>query len=51
MELTIVHDNGVAGQYGSTEYTQDEVKKLGGIDAIVSAYAENNIQIFRIVRA
>lgn len=46
--VIIWHDNGVAGQRGYTEYTNEEVAARGGIDSIVSEYAENGILVYSV---
>ena len=43
--IAIIHDNGVAGQCGATEYTNAEIKKLGGIDALIASYATSGITV------
>ena len=43
--IAIIHDNGVAGQCGATEYTDAEIKKLGGIDALIASYASSGITV------
>lgn len=46
--VIIWHDNGVAGQRGYTEYTNDEVAVIGGIQSIVNGYAENGILVYSV---
>lgn len=43
--IAIIHDNGIAGQCGATEYTNAEIKKLGGIDSLVASYASSGITV------
>lgn len=42
------HDNGVAGQRGYTEYTEEEVATHGGIDALVHEYAESGALVYSV---
>lgn len=42
------HDNGVAGQRGFTEYTNEEVAAMGGIEYIISKYAENGVLVYSV---
>lgn len=42
------HDNGVAGQCGYTEYTEEEVATHGGIDALVHEYAESGALVYSV---
>lgn len=42
------HDNGVAGQRGYTEYTNEEVAARGGIESIISEYAEKNMLVYSV---
>lgn len=44
----IWHDNGVAGQRGCTEYTNDEVAAMGGIESIISEYVENDVLVYSV---
>lgn len=44
----IWHDNGVAGQRGCTEYTNEEVAARGGIGSIVNEYAEKDILVYSV---
>lgn len=46
--VIIWHDNAVAGQYGCTEYTNEEVAAEGGIDAIMRKYADCGIFVYRL---
>lgn len=46
--VIVWHDNGVAGQRGYTEYTNDEVAVIGGIQSIVNEYAENGILVYSV---
>ena len=43
--VAIIHDNGVSGQCGATEYTNAEVEKLGGIDVLIASYASSGITV------
>lgn len=42
------HDNGVAGQRGYTEYTNEEVSAMGGIESIISEYAEKGMLVYSV---
>lgn len=44
----IWHDNGVAGQRGCTEYTNEEVVAHSGIDSIIREYAEKDILVYSV---
>lgn len=46
---TIIHDNGTSGQKGCTEYTVQEIEKIGGIDELKSRYGKAGITIFEIL--
>lgn len=46
--VIIWHDNGVAGQRGCTEYTNDEVSAHGGIESLISEYSENAILVYSV---
>lgn len=46
---TIIHDNGVFGQKGYTEYTAQEIEKMGGIDELKSQYEKAGITISEIL--
>ena len=42
------HDNGVAGQRGYTEYTNEEVAAMGGIESIVNEYTVNGVLVYSV---
>lgn len=46
--ILIWHDNGVPGQEGFTEYTASEIKKEGGMEALIDKYIAAGITIKRI---
>ena len=43
--VAIIHNNGVSGQCGATEYTNDEIKKAGGIDTLLASYIASGIVV------
>ena len=48
MKITvIVHNNGIQGAEGATEYTMSEVCARGGINAILSEYKAHNVHVYR----
>lgn len=46
--VIIWHDNGVAGQRGCSEYTNEEVVAMGGIESIISEYAEKDMLVYSV---
>lgn len=42
------NDNGVKGQEGYCEYTEKEIKEMGGIDKLKEKYKENGVHIYNI---
>lgn len=45
--FVIVHDNGVKGSEGTTEYTVSEVHAKGGINAILAEYRVHGVHVYR----
>ena len=45
---SVWHDNGVAGQRGYTEYTNEEVAAMGGIESIVNEYTVNGVLVYSV---
>lgn len=48
-ELTIIHDNGILGQVGASEYNAVDVQQAGGLDALLSSYRAAGIRIIKTV--
>lgn len=46
--VIIWHDNGVAGQRGFSEYTNEEVVAHGGIESIIREYTEIDILVYSV---
>lgn len=46
--VIIWHDNGVAGQRGCTEYTNEEVVAYGGIESIINEYTGNGVLVYSV---
>ena len=46
--VIIWHDNGVSGQRGCTEYTNEEVVAHGGIESIIREYMEIDILVYSV---
>lgn len=44
----IWHDNGVVGQRGYTEYTNEEVAAHGGIEAIIHEYTNIYVLVYSV---
>ena len=44
--FVIIHDNGIKGQEGATEYTMSEVWKNGGINAILAEYRSSGVHVY-----
>lgn len=44
--FVIIHDNGIKGQEGATEYTMSEVWKNGGINAILEKYRSSGVHVY-----
>ena len=42
----LYHDNGVPGQYGTTEYSSHEVADKGGIYELLNSYTSSNITVY-----
>ena len=47
--IIVIHDNGVKGQRGYTEYSADEITAIGGIDALRNDYESHGIVIHDIL--
>lgn len=47
--LVVWHDNGVKGQNGYTEYSQEEINKIGGLDSLIKEYQAAGIFIYSLV--
>lgn len=45
--FVIVHNNGVEGNEGETEYTMSEVRAEGGIDAILAKYHAHGVHVYK----
>lgn len=43
--LYIVHDNGIKGQVGCTDYTMEEINAKGGVNAILDEFRSVGITI------
>lgn len=48
-ELTIIHDNGIPGQVGASEYNAVEVQQAGGIEALLASYSAAGIRVIKTV--
>ena len=46
--VIIWHDNGIAGQRGFTDYTNEEVAAMGGIESIISEYAKKDMLVYSV---
>ena len=45
--FVIVHDNGIKGSEGATEYTMSEVYAEGGINAILTKYRVHGVHVYK----
>lgn len=45
--FVIVHNNGVEGSEGETEYTMSEVRAEGGINAILAEYRAHGVHVYK----
>lgn len=46
---TIVHDNGIEGQKGATEYSEYEIESLGGIETLLESYKNSGITVYSVL--
>lgn len=47
--LIIIHDNGMPGKAGVTDYTAAEVQQAGGVDALLSSYTAAGVGIIKVM--
>lgn len=45
--FVIVHNNGIEGSEGCTEYTISEVHAEGGINAILAKYRAHGVHVYK----
>ena len=45
--FVIIHNNGIEGSEGTTEYTISEVYAKGGINAILAEYRTHGIHVYK----
>lgn len=46
--VVIWHNNGVKGQRGATEYTDEEVVAMGGIDGMLHQYIDCGATVYSV---
>jgi hypothetical protein len=46
MKFVIEHNNGIPGQRGFTEYSADQVARLGGPAALLASYETSGVFVY-----